>query len=494
MAQKLQSGAIDRLSEFLLPGNLLWTCDPVIIKQLFTLPNVQVPVKMLKLYDIWGPTIGSVEGEEWKTHRKVVTYGLNPSTQLSVWKESIHQTRTLIDRWADDGSVLTVAKYWTSRLALHVIASIFFDMKLDWREYTAQDKASNLLSECGCRISFESALFTVLARMGLIFMVPRFLLRTLPFKACQEAHIALTDWTKYMQNLRQKAAEKIDRLATKKGKTILESIVLAGTPTSSSPNTRPLSEESMLGNIWFTLMAGHETAGNTLAFALLLLAIYPEHQLAIQKQLDAQLGSRPSDEWSMEQDFPALQKGHLGAVLKEVLRTYNVIQFFFRLVAAATTMVDSSGQKHDVPTNTLCALNYAAAFQNPATWAPKNVSEARRAELHHSPAIDFDPSRWLDESVKDEDLIFFPFGNGPRKCPGMPFAQVEMVAVLATLFKECSLELMVTEDLVQTCNGDRNMAWEKTRDEAIRRMKDDVGANLTIQMLKELPILLLKRK
>jgi hypothetical protein len=66
---------------------MMWTSDLAIIKQLFSLHTVQVSVDMLSFYDIWGPTIGSVEGREWMNHRKVVTYGLNPSTLPTVWTE-----------------------------------------------------------------------------------------------------------------------------------------------------------------------------------------------------------------------------------------------------------------------------------------------------------------------------------------------------------------------------------------------------------------------
>jgi cytochrome P450 len=493
--QPFKEGGDDNLFLATPNGNMLWTCDSAIIKQLFTLHTVQVPVDMLRFYDIWGPTVGSVEGEEWKTHRKIVTYGLNPSSLPMVWKEAIHQTDTLIERWATDKYLVPVSKYWTSRLALHTIASVFFNLKLEWKEYTQADEPT---AE-GYRISFASALFTVLARLGLIFMVPRALLRVIPLKAFKETYVALIDWTKYMQHLRARAAEDIEAVSAKRNKTILESIVVAGALQHSSgepeKNRKPLSEASILGNIFFTLMAGHETAGNTLAFTLLLLSVYPEHQTAIQNELDAQLDPRPREDWTVEHDFQALQRGYLGAVLKEMLRLYNVVQFIFRFTVAPTTVHDAKGTAHVIPANTTCLISIAAAFQNPAIWTPKPVSQARRAELHHSQAIDFDPERWLDGHGrgKDDEENYWPFGYGARKCPGMPFAQVEMIAVLATLLKSYSLELVVSEEVLRGCDGDRNKAWEKTRDRAIRQLRDDVEANITIQMLKELPIRLVKR-
>ncbi len=224
-----------------------------------------------------------------------------------------------------------------------------------------------------------------------------------------------------MQYLRQKAANNIDEVRAKWTKTILESIVVAGTKDESDPDSRQLSDESVLGNIFFTLMAGYETAGNTLAFTILLLATYPEYQRTIQEELDSRLASRSSDSWTIDTDYHTLQKGFLGAVLKEVLRLYNPVSFVLRKAIAPTTVKDSQGAEHTIPANTTIAIGFAAANQNPHIWAPNPVPEARRAELHHSQAIDFYPWRWLDGSA-DEDN-WWAFGYGRRKCPGMAFAQ-----------------------------------------------------------------------
>lgn len=470
---------------------MLWTCDPAIVKQLFTVPTVQLPVDVLRFYDIWGPTIGSVEGEEWKNHRKIISYGLNSINLPGVWKETIHQTRTLIGRWEEDNFVVEVAKEWTSRLALHVISSVFFDHPMDWSEYETD---SNSKLPGGFQMTFDHALFHVIESMAILFMLPRKLLRFLPFKATQQADIAFKDLTKYMKELRQKAKDKIEEVAAKRHKNLVESIVVAGTPGISGMDAKPLSEESVLGNLYFTLMAGHETAGNTLAFTLLLLAVYPEYQRSLQKELDEQLGDRKPEKWTIENDYPALQNGYTGAVLKESMRTHNMAQFVFRLTVAPTTFRDSNGVEHTVPVNTMCMINIAAAFNNPSTWTPKDVSVTRRAELHHSQAIDFDPCRWLADGENGELPFTWPFGYGLRKCPGKPFAETEMVAFLATLFKDYSVELVVDEKILVASRGDSKLAWERTRDDAMRRLKDDVEPNLTLQMLKKMPIQLVKRE
>lgn len=238
-----------------------------------------------------------------------------------------------------------------------------------------------------------------------------------------------------------------------------------------------------------------------MAFTLILLTVYPEYQSRVQEELDAQLGGLPKEEWTVKHDYQALQKGYVGAAIKEVLRLYCVVQFILRRTATAMPVLDSKGKSHLIPENTLCLLNFSAAFQNPATWPERKVSPQRRAELHDSPAINFDPSRWFEAAghdeteSKDSDIsAFFPFGQGPRSCVGRAFAQIEMTAAIATVFKDHSLELVVDEQTTRACNGDSKLTWEKTRDKALRILIDDVEANINIQLLKELPIRVVRRE
>lgn len=471
-------------------GNILWTCDPAIVKQLFTLNSYQVPVNLIKFYDIWGPTIGSVEGQEWKTHRKVVSYGLNTSSLPVVWQSSIHQTKTLLDRWARDDYLVKSIRVWMSRLALHVITGVFFDTEMSWKDTEESDSDSQGKNY---QSSLPNSIMTIMLRLGVLFMTPRWLLGRLPFKATRETFQAFNDFTNYMLSLRSRVLENLDEVSAKRNKTMLESIVVAGSMDPSDSRSKPLPTESVLGNIFFTMMAGHETVGNTLGFAMLLLAIYPELQEKAQEELHGVVGSRPTETWSLETDYTALQKGFLGAVINETLRLYHPIQFIWRTNTTETTLYDSARESYVVPANTLFCANYAAAFSNPATWTRASVTAERRAKLKHSRAIDFSPERWLGTVDAPDVPIHWPFGQGGRTCPGKSMAQVEMIGVLATLLKEYSIELVIADRVLKEYQGNTEKAWERTRDNAVRQLEESVEANLTIAMLKDLPIRLQRR-
>ena len=110
-------------------------------------------------------------------------------------------------------------------------------------------------------------------------------------------------------------------------------------------------------------------------------------------------------------------------------------------------------------------VNSAAIHMDPATWG--------------TDATKFRPTRWLKEQAGEEQssLInmprgtFTPWSGGPRVCPGQKMAQVEFVAVIATLLRSCQI-LPVLE------NGEDMSACSKR---FIAAMQDS-KPRLTLQM------------
>lgn len=143
--------------------------------------------------------------------------GFNPATNAAVWKEARQQTDSLIDRWLEENSIVPVMKDWTCRLALHVISAVFFRKSLNWNDHKEDSKPGLL----GHQTSFEQALFTVLARLGILYVTPRALLKILPMKPFRETQIGFTEWTKYLQELCGETIARKEELAMKGNQSIL---------------------------------------------------------------------------------------------------------------------------------------------------------------------------------------------------------------------------------------------------------------------------------
>ncbi|KAL6718588.1 hypothetical protein ACLMJK_004680 [Lecanora helva] len=93
----------------------------------------------------------------------------------------------------------------------------------------------------------------------------------------------------------------------------LEAIVISRADPELT-GREPLPEISLTGNVFFTILAGHETLGSTMRLIFVFLALRLEYQKQIQKELDAQLRTRSKREWTIEKDYRALQKDNIGAV------------------------------------------------------------------------------------------------------------------------------------------------------------------------------------
>jgi hypothetical protein len=81
------------------------------------------------MFDIFGPSVTSVEGETWQRHRKITTPPFNERNSSLVWAESVRQAREMRQSWLSKGSQGTVGTVEdTSLLALHVLTGAGFGM------------------------------------------------------------------------------------------------------------------------------------------------------------------------------------------------------------------------------------------------------------------------------------------------------------------------------------------------------------------------------
>jgi cytochrome P450 len=163
---------------------MLWSSDNAIIHDLFTQhPQVDAPVEVLKFWDVWGPTLAPVHGQEWKVHRRAVTAGFGPVMNRTVLEEARHQTETIAVHWIQNyEAVVPAVRYWTSRLALHIISSRFVDMRIEW-----DDDGTTKALPPGHQIPLDTALPRLTECLSAVFMVPKVLLDRLPGKEFKDA-------------------------------------------------------------------------------------------------------------------------------------------------------------------------------------------------------------------------------------------------------------------------------------------------------------------
>jgi cytochrome P450 len=177
-----------------------------------------------------------------------------------------------------------------------------------------------------------------------------------------------------------------------------------------------LSDAELRDELVTMVLAGHETTGTALSWALECLLRRPGVIERIREEM-AQVAGAGEVPRSREQ---LAKLEYLDATIKEVLRFRPILAFGgTRILQAPFTI---------------------AGYELPAGVGVANAMSMvhRRPDLYPEPD-QFRPERFLGK--KPDPYEWTPFGGGVRRCLGMAFALYEMKIVLARLLASADLEL-----------------------------------------------------
>jgi cytochrome P450 len=194
---------------------------------------------------------------------------------------------------------------------------------------------------------------------------------------------------------------------------MLEALVVACDEPGSG-----FTDAAVVGNAITMVFAGEDTTSNTLAWLIDYLADAPEAQAALAREAAAVLGS---DTVPGRQDMLD-QLPWLEAAVREAMRLKPVAPF---LPLEAV---------HDTPVGDLLLPAGTTIFlmMRHAAERDTELPEPQR----------FQPERWLAQaggSGDDPARKHFPFGGGPRFCPGRYLAMAEIKMVMSMLAANFSL-------------------------------------------------------
>ena len=246
-----------------------------------------------------------------------------------------------------------------------------------------------------------------------------------------------------------------------------------------------ISADAVFGNMFFNTLAGSHTSAMTLQFAITILALRRDIQCTLHKHLDEVLGDRPREHWSFGEHLPRLMSGYLGAFINEVVRVYGVLPFITRSTSRYAQELLINGERVTIPENAFVLLNTSGTHRNPRYWA---TPEPCQSEHRPWPIHNFNPEQWLKNSKLDSNgrtnaMTFAPpgtaigFSEGTRQCLGKRFALVELIAILATIFKDNQVDIFVPGFEEISATERQREAYLKVREESLRRM-----GNLTFKM------------
>jgi cytochrome P450 len=362
----------------------------------------------------------------------------------------------------------------------------------------------------------------------------------------QRAHEAYVEWGKYMKEMI--ITKKAEIQCGNPSADLLSALVHGagvsshsqtcpgyskngGDEATSTPTSNDFTEKEVLGNAFGFILAGHETAGNSIHFVLISLALKVQSQRHMQREIASILGNRPPDEWSYDHDLPKLFGGMTGAVLHEQLRLVPPVTTIPKSVLGEDQGLVIDGKRVTVPARTSIGLISTGAHRNPKYWPhgpPTDPSNPGHPICNLDNDLEeFKPERWLlGEHEKPPRIIadteftrfsttnndssgastqaaendtphtslfrpprgaYIPFSEGHRSCLGRRFGQIEILAVLAVIFSRHSVELAVDDfatdqEIDRMTMAERKEVWDRAARRATDLMNNSLTQIITLKM------------
>jgi cytochrome P450 len=372
--------------------------DPAAVKRVLVdnvanYPKMELENRAFQV--LFGSGLLGIEGELWRTHRRIMAPAFQPSSVASYAPAMTQTSEAFLTRWDGmaDGAVVEAADEM-NLLALQIISRTMFSTDSD-------DDLVNLVSST----LGDGALSLNFNILDLMPVIQDIRLRRMQREA-DAAFAGLNGGIMRMIAAREAAGDT--------GKEDLLSRLIAAKDEESGAK---MSAQEVRDEVITIFMAGHDTTANAMGWTWYLLSQHPREEARLHEELDAVLGGRTPT----LDDIPKL--AFTRRVVEESMRLYPP-------APGISNRVAKSGDE-------LCGQRIKpGASIIIAPW----VLHRHRA-LWDDPER-FDPDRFLPERSKGRArFAYLPFGAGPRICIGQLMAMNEVILILATLAQRYRLRL-----------------------------------------------------
>jgi cytochrome P450 len=188
--------------------------------------------------------------------------------------------------------------------------------------------------------------------------------------------------------------------------------------TTKDPQTgQCFDTDEMVDQVAIFFLAGHETSASALAWALYLLALYPEWQDRLATEAQEVFGRG-------KMDFSQVSKLKLSRdVFRETLRLYPPVPMMVR-----ETTCPEKFRGREIPEGAQIVLSPWHLHRHERLWDRPD---------------EFDPARFATQNGKEcARNAYIPFSAGQRVCTGAGFAMIEGPLLLSMLVREFRFDIV----------------------------------------------------
>jgi cytochrome P450 len=378
----------------LFSKKILFVCDPEYIEQIFNL-EAKGLLNRNFLYDakktLFGNGLVNSESEIWSKQRRLMQ-PLFSKDAVKLWEQIIVDETAItignFDRTAPSQINLTAE---IKNLIQRIFIRILIGKTVDDIENGAEliKVIEILCQELPLQLGSEIILGSRLKRF-------------IPLKS--KRYLATVNYLQAF--IRQQIEEK----RAHPGQDLISQLMLAQDKSTAYTMPAELLQDEAV-NLFF---AGQETTINTLLWFFYLTGKHAK----VRNKIAAEIGQLPNEPLTSLQ---LNQLHYTKAALNETLRLYPPTS-----ALSTQTVQDIELGDYSIAKNTTVLISMYATHHNPRLWD--------RPEA-------FDPDRFLEPAEPERHkFAFFPFGGGLHNCIGRNFAELEMLLIIASLFKQFSFE------------------------------------------------------
>jgi len=347
------------------------------------------------LTPLLGNSVFVTNGETWKRQRRIIDPAFEGGRLRDVFPAMCEAGENAVVRTANmaTGQPVEIEEH-TSHAAADVIFRTLFSIPIE------NEVASRVFAEFR-----EHQRTQPVVNLGALLPLPRWMPRFHRRKTRETAAVIRALITQLTTNRMAEieAGNAPDDLATK-------------IMTTPDPETgEKFDTNEMVDQVAIFFLAGHETSASALAWALYLLALYPEWQDKVASEAKEAFGdARP--EFSKMSKLPVTRD-----VFRETLRLYPPVPMMVREASCPEKFRD-----RDVSKGAQIVLSPWHLHRHERLWDNPDG---------------FDPARYATENGRGcLRSAFIPFSTGQRVCPGAGFAMIEGPLLLAMLVQKYRFE------------------------------------------------------